>query len=182
MEPGHCRFACRDAVASGRKLLPRHSRHGCAARIGFLAATLAVGILNYVPTCVGLAALFLFGVCAIECLVLFTAIFDPGPRIMDLVHVSLLVVPWLALAFWRHRGGDARALDRLWLDFRDRFGVFWAQRVRDQYNRSAAHARLPGYLHWRGWQSDAGAEPCTEEQVSAMAALLMTLLKRFDDE
>jgi hypothetical protein len=153
-----------------------------APRIAFLAATLAVGILNYVPTRVVLPALILSGICAFECLALFSANFDPNPRIMDLAHVSLLIVPWLALAFWHRPSGAGLVIDRLWLDFRDRYGVFWAQRVREQFNRSADNARLPGYLRWHGWEWDAGAGPLTDEQIGAMAVLLKTLLKRFDDE
>jgi hypothetical protein len=150
-------------------------------RLFFLGATLAVGILNYVPTALAMPALFLGAVCLGEWLVMFTADLTIGPGALDILHLSLLAVPWLGLPTWRRARAD-RLVDRLWLDFRDCFGLFWGQRVRDQYNRGAAHAGLPGYLYWHGWEQGEKDTPPTEGQWRAMEGILTALLQRFGNE
>jgi len=40
------------------------------------------------------------------------------------------------LCQWR-RGEEASEFDRLWLRFRDRWGLFWSQRVREQFMKYA---------------------------------------------
>jgi hypothetical protein len=65
------------------------------------------------------------------------------------------------------------------LDFRDRFGLVWAQRVREQFNRAAANAGWPVRLYWQGLHLSAGA-PLPEPAVQAeVVAALRALLKRF---
>jgi hypothetical protein len=97
------------------------------------------------------------------------------------MHVGLLLVPWLAWAFWRTARAETSAINRLWRGFRDRYGLFWGQRVREQYNRGAANAGLPGFLYWHGWQLRKEEPPPTAAQAQAMEALFQALLKRFED-
>lgn len=146
-------------------------------RLFFLCGTLTVGILNYAPTALALPALLLGAVCLGECAVLFSADLLIAPGALNVLHLSLLVVPWLGLATWQRKQTD-NLVDRLWLDFRDRFGLFWGQRVREQYNRGASHAGLPGYLSWHGWEQG-GDMPPTQDQWQAMEARLAALFKRF---
>jgi hypothetical protein len=148
-------------------------------RLFFLGATLGVSIINYVPTRVDWVALVLGGVLAVECLALFSDTLAPGRDVLAILHLGLLLMPWLALVAWSRSGNGASSFDLLWRDFRDRYGVFWAQRVREQYNRSAAHAGLPGFLSWHRWKAGEKEPPVTEAQMLAMYALLKALLGRF---
>jgi hypothetical protein len=149
--------------------------------IAFLEATLAIGIINYVPTAVAAAALLLGAIYVGESLALFTGGLGVDARVLDLMHAGLLVLPWLGLRSWRRRRGESLAVDRLWHDFRNRYGLFWGQRVRDQYNRGASQSGLPGFLSWQGWVPGNAQAACTEEQELEMQSLLRALLKRFMD-
>ncbi len=101
------------------------------------------------------------------------------PFVLGVLHFGLPATVWLAFWRWRRPPKSASEVDRLWLNFRDRFGVFWAQRVREQFNRSAAHALLPGTLSWHGWEG--GGQVTTEEQTRELLELLKALLKRFEN-
>jgi hypothetical protein len=82
----------------------------------------------------------------------------------------------------RTRRPPRAEFDRLWSDFRDRFGLVWGQRVREQFNRSAANADWPVYLYWQGLRLTSGAALPNEETQTAMVATLRALLKRFGPE
>jgi hypothetical protein len=145
-------------------------------RLAFLTATLAVGLGNYLPTRLGAGAGVLLIACAGQLLALF------GPRHLErlaLRETSCLLagcapwVSWLNLAVRRPPGND---LDRLWLGFRDRFGLVWGLRLREQFNRAAANAGWPVRLGWSGFEElDSTAEPAPRE-------ILHALLKRFGPE
>jgi hypothetical protein len=150
-------------------------------RLVFLGGVLAVGVLNYLPTRLGTAAA-LFGIAVgVEFLMLAV---PPDRRgglepVVAPSRCLLAVVPWLALGWWRHRRRPASEFDRLWLRFRDRFGAVWALRVREQFNRSAAHAGWPVQLTWWGLWLDPAAGPADEGAQAAMLDTLQALLKRF---
>jgi hypothetical protein len=94
--------------------------------------------------------------------------------------VTLAVVPWIAFASLRR----ARRLDdpanQTWLDFRDRYGLIWAQRMREHFNRSATNFHLPVELRWQGfkWRRP---DPIPGERDDA-ARLLQAVLQRFGIE
>lgn len=139
------------------------------AHLIFLGATLAVSLLNYLPTRLGWVVP-LFGIAGgLE----FARL--AGANVPDAARwggkALLALGPWVAwLLLLRPR--PARAVDRLWLGFRDRFGFLWAQRVREQFNRAAAHAGWPMRLEWSGLRS-----PSSDD--SEALAALQALLKRF---
>lgn len=140
-------------------------------RAFFLAGTLAVGTLNYVPTRVGLAAALLAVACGLE----LADLLGGGVRFRLIVDVLVVLVPWTAwLATRSHR--ERSPADRLWLDFRDRFGFVWGQRLREQFNRSATHANLPAELTWTGLRFRDGAAAETQ---AASFTTLQALMKRF---
>ena len=85
----------------------------------------------------------------------------------------IALVPWVAWLTGRGRPAISE-LDRLWLDFRDRFGLVWGQRLREQFNRAVSHAGLPLELGWRGLQSGGNCHP-----PDAALAILLSLMKRF---
>lgn len=60
---------------------------------------------------------------------------------------SAPAVGWLG--FWDRRR-DQSPTNRLWLDFRDRYGAVWALRVIEQFNRSAANAGSETTMTWNG--------------------------------
>jgi hypothetical protein len=60
------------------------------------------------------------------------------------------------------RGPERRQLaplDRLWLDFRDHFGIVWARRIQDRFNDVAQKSHWPARLELEGlhWQADSAA-------------------------
>jgi hypothetical protein len=150
-------------------------------RLVFLSATLSVGVLNYLPTRLSCAVLLLAQGCAVEVWLLATPEENAG-KLEQLAHYSrylLAISPWVALV-QIHRGGIAATeFDRLWLAFRDRFGLVWGQRTLDQFNRAAAHAAWPVILRWRGLRlrrGEAFPDPATEAEI---VDALRALLKRF---
>jgi hypothetical protein len=144
-------------------------------RICFLSATLAVGLLNYLPTGAGPAVLLIGGAAAGEFLSLFGFDVVP-PQFCDLL---VLLAPWAVWGCWRGRRPIRAEFDALWLDFRDRLGLFWSQRVREQFNQAAAHAGWPVRLAWRGLhRTDPRAALAPEDQ-AAILATMRKALQRF---
>jgi hypothetical protein len=129
------------------------------AYVLFLAAVLAVPLLNYLPTRLGPGALMLGCGCALE-------------MVRPEAAVGILLVglaPWLA---WLgvHRRHRSAEFDELWLSYRDRLGYLWASRLREQFNAAAANAGWAARLTWRGLHVEA---------TPAALAALRALLKRF---
>ncbi len=147
-----------------------------------VAAALVVGILNYVPTRLAPAVILLLVGCAS-----FTAwIVSPGsdsdvPFYLRAGCLALAIVPWVAFASLRQRT-TASEFDRLWLDFRDRYGFVWAQRLRDQFNRSAFHSGWPVFLSWEGLRLLVPASPPLPDLQTAALTTLQALMRRFGPE
>jgi hypothetical protein len=149
-----------------------------------LAGTLAVGVLNYLPTRLGPVALLLAAGCAIELANVLPreSVPEPLERVLPVGRLLLAVSPWAALAQFRWRVLPPAEFDRLWLAFRDRFGLVWGQRLREQFNRAAANAGWPVVLRWTGLRIVPGAAlpgPAVQEEI---VAALRALLKRFVPE
>jgi hypothetical protein len=147
-------------------------------RIIFLAGTLAIGVLNYLPTRLAPAAILLGLGSATELLQLTGKIDLERPFSWWL----LALVPWVGLVSWRRRPVPASEFDAIWLDFRDRFGFLWAQRMREQFNRAAANAGWPVILRWQGLRLIPGAEKPDPATQGAIVNTLRGLLKRFGDD
>jgi hypothetical protein len=136
----------------------------------FLAAVLAVGLLNYLPTRFGPAAAVLGAGCTAGLARLAGESGDAFPAL------AVSLTPWLALGCASWSAQPREAVDRLWLAFRDRFGFVWGQRLRDQFNRAAANAAWAISLSWTGLR------PATQGTIPESAVVLATLraiLKRF---
>ena len=69
--------------------------------------------------------------------------------------------------------------DRWWLTFRDRFGVVWGQRLREQFNQSAKHSNWQVNLTWLGLRRLSRESTPSESQSTAMLDTLKALMKRF---
>jgi len=152
-----------------------HLRHS-PVRAVFLAGTLAVAALNYLPTRLMPVAMLV----AIAFMVKFSRLICPESwqeRLEEIAWVSDLALALAPCAAWlalRYRRPAASEFDRTWLDFRDRFGLVWGQRLREQFNRSAEHAGWPHRLGWNGLVR-MSSSPADEE----MLATLRALMKRF---
>jgi hypothetical protein len=148
----------------------------------FLAGILGLGLLNYLPTRLAPAAGLLALGCAVELLKLgswpygmdFAGWLQPSGRLL------LAVAPWIAWARLSGKRTSACEVDRLWLDFRDRFGLVWGQRLREQFNRAVAHGGWPVQLRWQGLAVLPASGPAPDPELAAtLAGLLRALLKRF---
>jgi hypothetical protein len=145
-----------------------------ALRLAFLAATLAVGIGNYVATRFALPAIAALLVVAGW----FAILLDPSsaerePFFLTL-RIATAVVPWMTLVTPRRPAGDD--LGNAWRAFRDRLGFVWGERTREQFNRAAENAGLPLRLGWfsvRGTGSNA--------EITQAVDLFRRLVLRFDE-
>jgi hypothetical protein len=139
------------------------------AHLLFLGATLAVGLLNYLPTRLGAAALLLTPGLVVAMARL--AGVDVPANLSRIGYFSQALAPWAAWLILR-QAGPRGEMNRMWLGFRDSYGFLWAQRVREQFNRSAVSAGLRTELGWSGLQP-AGVDD------EASLTILRALLKRF---
>jgi hypothetical protein len=145
-------------------------------RLTFLGITLGVSVLNYLPTRFGPCA-FLAGICCAAEMIAIAAP-EPLPHGMesDVLRICLLAAP--SLAFIRLTPAAENELDRTWRDFRDAWGLVWGERVREQFNRSAAHAALPVHMTWFGFKY---ARPNDATTQAAVGDTLRALLTRFTE-
>jgi hypothetical protein len=135
-----------------------------AVHVAFLAGTVAVGVINSLEAAAWLDPQRWGGEPELPA----------GPFLAGLA-------PWLGL-LQMMRAGPPNEFDRLWLRFRDRFGLVWGQRLREQFNRAAANAGWPVVLRWGGLRRLPGTpmpEPAVQEQI---VAVLRALLTRFETE
>ena len=142
----------------------------------FYGLVVLAGVTNYLPTRYGPAACWLAFGFAAEYLGL-------THRSVGLPRGVMLAsaFPWaLALAVWTADACSRReplARDRLevaWLWFRDHWGVVWALRVQERFNRSAEAQGWPIRLGWFGVVPAAGSDvPAGAEPT------LRGLLRRF---
>jgi hypothetical protein len=150
-----------------------------ALRTFFLGSTLAVGFLNYLPTRLGLPAVLLALGCGAHMVVLIAPRALPaGFPASFVAYLAVALVPWLALASWLRQPPAPHEFDRMWLAFRNRYGLLWAQRVREQFNRSALNAGWPFYLAWSGLRRLVISGP-DDVKPEELLNTLHALLKRF---
>ena len=146
----------------------------------FYGLLVLAGVTNFLPTrYAGAAVLLAVGFVA-EYVGLTREV--APPRLAALWSV----LPWsIAAAVWVARG-KARApahargrLEEVWLWFRDHWGVVWALRVMERFNRAAEAQRWPLRLTWHGVVMISGDGPLTPADDEAAARLLIGLLRRF---
>jgi hypothetical protein len=150
----------------------------------FLGGILVVAIGNYVATRFALAALAVGAVCGVAFLRMAISTEKmsvlKGREANALVALALAAAPWLA---WRAPAPHARdQLDRIWFDFRDRFGFVWGSRLRDQFNAAAKNADLPVRLGWRGREPLHGGDARQIDEACALFKALTTRFELINDE
>ena len=72
--------------------------------------------------------------------------------------------------------------ERLWIDFRDAFGVLWGLRVAERVNETAQRSNWGLHLEWRGIRRLSEGQPDVEFDSSSLLALdknMRSLLRRF---
>jgi len=141
------------------------------AWIALLAGAMAVTLFNYLTTGLGLAALVLAAGCGLET----AALAMPRDAHGGLIYVGRMLValsPWIGWALLKSRRPARSQFDRLWVSFRDSYGLTWSLRTREQFNRAAANEGWTSRLGWRGLHGST----CNQiEEQKALGALL----KRF---
>lgn len=143
----------------------------------FLTATLALGVLNYLPTTLAPAAICLGLGCTGEMFMLVDPTWSQRLEVPSAAFIAL--VPWAGWWGWSRTAPSPAEFNRLWLDFRNRYGLVWAQRVREQFNRSAMHSGWPIILYWQGLVRVAHAALPDLEMQQEILATLKAILKRF---
>ncbi|QEH38350.1 hypothetical protein OJF2_69510 [Aquisphaera giovannonii] len=149
----------------------------------FYGLLATAGVTNYLPTRYGPAAAALGVGLGLE----YLGLTRPGWDAETRKQASLGVAWCLAAAAGLAGRAGARPLpassraDALWRWFRDGWGVVWALRVQERFNRSAELAGWPIRLTWYGLApAGEGAGPApTAEIPEAAEATLRSLIRRF---
>lgn len=144
-----------------------------AFRISFLSALLGMGLVNYLPTRNGLSALILAFAFAVAIKQLMEGR-PVAPKFAALPAIAVWAAILCPLGVWHTKS----RCDRLWKIFRDRFGLLWAERIREQFNRAASNAKLGVELDWRRSRVTNGRE-MTVQQESQALHILTALVGRF---
>lgn len=150
----------------------------------FLGAVVAVGVLNYLPTRLALAAVILAGGLTLEITGLFIQhdLSRHWEQSIGFSRLLLAACPWAAYGSYRWRNQPEAVFDKIWIDFRDRFGLVWGQRLREQFNRSAHNAGWPVVLRWQGLRIVPGNSLPNNEMQTQIVQTLQAMLKRFGEE
>jgi hypothetical protein len=142
-------------------------------RMFFLVGTIAICTGNYIPTRLGLAAMLALVACLAEL---------AGPRSwqplpMIAADGLLIGVPWLGWVCMRHWNTPPSKFDQSWLAFRDRWGMVWSLRAREQFNLAAHNAGWRVHLGWTGLKTRDGA--IDHEMMEKCLSTLHAILQRF---
>lgn len=149
----------------------------------FLFVLIVMGLLNNGPTRFCMTAIML---AAAQTLILAKHL--PGIGVgfaaggAALAILLLLTAIFLTVVDWPPKVPTLRPEDRVWLDFRDSFGAFWALRVAERVNASASRYQWGLWLTWSGFTQVefVGITGEVNEEVnSALRLSLRSLLRRF---
>jgi hypothetical protein len=141
----------------------------------------AVGVVNYLPTPLGPAAVLVGLGVGVELVALANSegVAEAAGRWSAAACCALAAAPWAGFLAIRLQPRHGAEFDRQWFHFRNRLGLVWGQRLREQFNRSAANSGWPVVLYWQGLHIHSGAAVPSVEVQAAMLATLRALMKRF---
>ena len=140
------------------------------ARILFLWVLVAMGLLNNLPTRFGFSALLF----AMGQLCLFSNHLPFVPMRLGTVGVMcglglLVSALGIVVAGWPRPHVAASPEDRVWLDFRDMFGMMWALRVADRLNTASESFGWNVVLRWYGFRDTGGNKVVTDEVATGVS-------------
>ena len=127
----------------------------------FYGLLVVAGITNYLPTRYGAAALAMGAGLLLEYLGLTRTEWTAATRAAIWPAVAWTLALGCGLAAWS-AGSSSTAgtnLERLWLWFRDHWGVVWALRIQERFNRTAELGRWPMRLTWFGLAPSSSTGP-----------------------
>jgi len=132
-----------------QELAPLHLDSPWTLFYGFMVA---VGVTSYLPTRFGLAAAGFAVTFCLEYFALTRLDWPPERRAVIWSWLAWTVGLNVWIARWRadHGPVSRHPLERLWFWFRDAWGVVWALRIRDRFNRTAELKGWPVRLSWFG--------------------------------
>ena len=140
-------------------------------RVAFMWVLVACGVVNYMATRFAFAATLAAvaqGLCVARLLCPLPAAWAPTVDLTAAVLAALAVVA----CHWPLPRPANRA-DRLWLDFRDRFGAVWALRVMVRMNVLTEHRGWPVRVRWSGFILDPQATPVEVESFQRSFTMLL---------
>ncbi len=148
-----------------------------------IAIVAVMGLGNYLLIPRWTASALIYGAAIAFILLPLTTFVDLGPR------WHLAAYPCLglsALAGWlasRNRQTLPDPLDQTWVDFRDRFGLVWAARIKERVNATAEKECWSSRLEMQGFRPMEGEGALSEQETRSRADhTLRWLLRRFVDE
>ena len=148
----------------------------------FYGLLVVVAVTNYLPTRFGLASLALTVLFILEYLALSPLGWPPVRRasIWSWVAWTLALSLWIARWSARRAPPASSPCEKAWFWFRDNWGVVWALRVLERFNRAAEVSHWPIRLTWFGLTPVTGqeaAEPAPSP--GETEATFRNLMKRF---
>jgi hypothetical protein len=147
----------------------------------FYGLLVIAGVTNFLPTRFGSAAAVLGLGFVLEFLGLTRADWSHETKglIWTAVPLCWACSAWLADIDSHRRPTTQPGLERLWWWFRNGWGVVWALRVQERFNKAAESARWPFRLTWHGVVSIQTESSTPFEIPDAAEATLAGLLRRF---
>ncbi len=144
------------------------------ARAWLLWVLILMGLVNYLPTRNRFAALLV----ALGQVILFAThlpLMRSIPWLTNLPAAPSLALFFFAIALAVSKLGGKPAnesFDRLWLDFRDLYGLLWGLRLQERVNAASLAAKWEIELQWNGFPSQGIPAKHREALRQAMTGLL----------
>jgi hypothetical protein len=150
----------------------------------FYGLLVIAGVTNFAPTRFGSSALLLAIGFGIEYAGLTQLEWSHATRgrLWSAVPLCWASAAWLADVDSLRPPSAAPGLCRLWAWFRNGWGVVWALRVQERFNRTAELSHWPIRLTWHGVVNASGSWTDPVEIPPAARATLAGLLRRFATE
>jgi hypothetical protein len=139
------------------------------------------GVTNYLPTRYGSAAALLLLAFALEYAGLTRLVGSPTGlgNLWSAVPISLAAAAWVADGRLDSPREVSNRFEATWFWFRDHWGVVWALRVIERFNRSAEAQGWPYRLSWHGVVPSGDGIQDRPVPSEAAEATLKGLLRRF---
>jgi hypothetical protein len=156
-----------------------------------LAALIAMGVLNYLPTRFGLPALIF---AAGQLMLLAPYLFRLENEWVEVGGLGAMLVASVAATLLAGRGNGGRSpvggkeqapptlesFSRRWFEFRDAWGAFWALRVLQRVNQTAELSHWPVRLEWTQGFVPIGELLGDAEKIATDATLTVQMQQTLD--